>query len=174
MIDLAEFDRLFEDFGQSAWRLETRGEYDVSSETEMYERFLGGERVDPTQLPHLAAWFDHIRTLTAAGKRLGRVRIVDDPPTGYQRYEAWVSRWNIAAGEAIEVLARARAAELGLPTDTDWWLLDDRLVVRMCFDGDVLTGAELLDDRASVVQHLAWRDLAVRHSAPAPTGLIAT
>lgn len=173
-IDLAAFDELFRTFEHTAWRLETRAEYDVDEEAEMYDRFLAGAREDPTSIPGLAAWFEHIQTLCAAGKRLGRVRIYDEPPTGYQRYEAWVSRWNIAAGETIEILSRTTAHEIGLPTDTDWWLLDSRAVVRLIFDGSKLTGAELITDPEIVVQHCAWRDLAVHYSAPATAGQIAT
>jgi hypothetical protein len=104
------------------------------------------------------------------GRRLERVRVHDNPPTDYQRWERWAGRWNIEAGELIRYMERATAHDVGLlpaAGDTDWWLLDDSNVILMRFDkaGNRIH-TELTDDPRIVAQASKWWDLAVRHSVP--------
>jgi hypothetical protein len=41
------------------------------------------------------------------------VRVVETPPTDYQRWMRWMDRWNRAAGEDIKYLSRANARKAG-------------------------------------------------------------
>jgi hypothetical protein len=138
-------------------------------------RFLAGDPVDPDDVPEFVAWADQIRELTANGRRVERVRVHDDPPTPYQRWERWAARQTVAAGEVIRYMRRERAYEVGLlpaAGPDDWWLLDDERLVVMRFDqAGRLATSRLVDEAERVERARAWRDHAVRHSAPDMTGV---
>lgn len=163
-----EFADQLANFEHTAFRLELQLEYREPSEADTLARFLAGDPQDPTEVPGLAAWFEQVRGIVASGRRMERVRVHEDPPTPYQRWERWIGAWNIRAGEHMRYLTRARAHDIGLlPAAgwTDWWLLDSNRLIAMPFDsdGNRLTD-ELVTDPAAVVQACAWRDLAVHHS----------
>ena len=93
---------------------------------------------------------------------------VDEPPTEYQRFEAWGSQWNVAAGEVIEYLPRAKALAVGLPDHADWWLFDSATLALMEFDPDGRPlGGDIVRDPKIVALHCAWRDLAIQHATRA-------
>jgi hypothetical protein len=103
----------------------------------------------------------------AAGRTVGRVRVHQDPPTDYQRWERWLGQWNAAAGESIRYLTRGQAHEIGLLPDAgdeDWWLYDDTRLLVMRFAGSRRVQNEVITDRAIVRRACKWRDLSVRHS----------
>lgn len=163
----AEFGEQVLTIEHSAFRIELQPEYREPIEAETVARFVAGNPQDPTELPFMRDWYDRVRRLTREGKRIERVRIQEDPPTAYQRWERWIGSWSTAAGEHIRYLTRARAHKIGLlPAvgNTDWWLLDARRLILMGFD-DVgrRIRTELTDDPAIVEQACAWRDLAVTH-----------
>lgn len=152
-----EFAELFRRFEHTAFRLEPRARYNVSSEIEAYRRFLRGE--DPG-LDWIEDWLRTIRTQTRLGKRVERVRVIDDPPSDYVRFMLWLHPYNIEAGEDIRYLERATAARAGLP-DYDYWLFDSRLVAKFEFTpDDQPIGVYLTDDPAEAVRHGYWRDVA--------------
>jgi len=164
----AEFGRLLESFSFSAWRLETFDSYHLNYEAADFEQFLAGQPVPPPEVSWWRPWLDMISVITQEGKRIGRVRILAEPPTDYQRWELWASRWHAQAGEQIGYLRRSQAAATGLPTGHDWWLLDEEKVVLMWFDeAGKIAGKELATGPGIVAQHREWRDLAVRHATPA-------
>jgi hypothetical protein len=100
-----------------------------------------------------------------------RVRVQEDPPTGYQRFERWLDQWNIPAGETMRYMTRQRAHEVGLlpaAGHDDWWLLDsDRLIVMRFAPGGRRVANELVTDPETVLQACKWRDLAVHHATQA-------
>jgi hypothetical protein len=79
--------------------------------------------------PELGAWMHQVTAQTAVGKTVGRVRIVDSPTTDYQRWMAWMDKWNIEAGEQIDYLPRADLAQIPPSPfgDADWWLFDEAM-----------------------------------------------
>ena len=160
-----DFNHLLRYFEHTAFRLEVQPTYAVADERETVAEFLAGEPRPVTAFPFYAAWLDQIRTLTSQGKRVERVRILDEPPTDYQRWEIWSGAYNRDAGEVIRYVTRRRAIEVGLPDMDDWWLFDSLRLARMQFDelGHPL-GGEIITDPRIVVQHCAWRDLAVHYS----------
>jgi hypothetical protein len=163
-----EFGELLRTFERTAFRLELQPAYNEPVERETVARFLAGDPEPPTAVPGLAPWFDQVARLTAEGRRIERVRVHEDPPTPYQRWERWVGQWNIRAGEVIRYLTRAEAHEIGLlpaAGNVDWWLLDSSRVILMRFDDEQhLVESELLDDPVVVAQACAWRDLAVHYA----------
>lgn len=164
----AEWARAITDFEHTAFRLELQPRYDEPGEAEAVQRFVGGDRSLPVDDPEEQAWLAYVEDRTSQGQRIERVRVVEDPPTDYQRWLRWVSQLTVAAGEAQRYLTRARAHEIGLlpaAGTEDWWLLDSCRLVVMRFDshGRRIEN-ELVTDPARVVRACAWRDLAVHHS----------
>lgn len=162
-----DFNSLFRYFQHTAFRLEVQPAYAVADERESFEEFLAGKPRPVVEFPFYAAWLDQIRGVTQQDRRVERVRVLDEPPTDYQRWEVWAGQFNVAAGEKIRYISRSRAIDVGLPVIDDWWLFDSTRLARMRFDehGRPL-GGEIISDPAIVAQHCAWRDLAVQYSAP--------
>lgn len=161
-----DFNSLFRYFTRTAVRLEVQPVYAVTEERESVEEFLAGNPRPVTVFPYYAAWLEQIRRLTTEGKRVERVRVLDEPPTDYQRWEMWSGRFNTDAGEVIRYLPRSRAVEVGLPVADDWWLFDSLRVARMRFsaEGQPL-GGEIIADPEEVARHQSWWEIALRHSA---------
>jgi hypothetical protein len=157
-----EFDKLFETFEHTAFRLEVRDRYNEPSEAESLGRFLAGE--PENVYDSFQDWLALVRAATAEGRRFSRVRVVSVPLTDYSRYGIAYARHTNAAGDDIRYLTRDRARAIGLP-DHDYWLFDSRKIARLHFDDDDhLLGVEVIEDPAEVVQHNYWRD-AARHWA---------
>ncbi|MFJ8937183.1 DUF6879 family protein [Streptomyces sp. NPDC102365] len=163
-VHLDGLSRLFTQFEHTAWRLETRRRYASDEATETYERFIRGESVDWDDTD--SEWCANRRVQTGLGKRIERVRVVDDPPTAGQLYLLGNARRNTAVGEAIMNLRRADADHLDLPTE-DFWIFDSRMVALLDFDdADNLVDVELITEPAEVVRYSQVRDAAVHHAVP--------
>lgn len=168
----ADFQNLFGRFQRRAFRLEVQRQYIVDWEAGPYAEFLAGNGSRAlADHPAYQGWLNQIRRAAATGRAVERVRIVDEPPTDYQRWEMDASRWNIEAGESIRIATRAAAAGAGLPMAYDWWLFDDDALAWMKFgpNGEAL-GGHIVTDPETLLTHCAWRDLAVRISTPASRG----
>ncbi|MEV7910504.1 DUF6879 family protein [Streptomyces griseus] len=161
IIDLDGFEGLFRMFSHSAWRLETRRRYASDEATDTYRQFVetGGVEWDESD-----PYCELIRSQTAQGKRVERVRIVDQPPTTGQLYLLNNAKRNIGLGEDIRSLWRADADRLQLPSE-DFWLFDSRLAARLRFDdGDHLVDVELITEPAEIVRYSVIRDAAWHHA----------
>ncbi|MFD8980267.1 DUF6879 family protein [Streptomyces sp. NPDC059564] len=157
VIDLEAFGRLFENFEHTAWRLETRRRYASDEVTSTYAEFLRGEQ---PAWDVETEWSTTIRAKTGAGATVGRVRLVDDPPTDGQRYLLAYAERNASLGEDIRNMWRADADRLRLPSE-DFWIFDSRLVALLNFDdADNLLGAELITEPAEVNRYCQVRDAA--------------
>ncbi|MFG3254598.1 DUF6879 family protein [Streptomyces sp. NPDC048172] len=163
IIDLKEFGDLFRTFEHSTWRLETRRRYASDEATESYRQFVesGAAAWDPDRrYPRL------IRSQTEQGKRVERVRIVDEPPTVGQLYLLDNAKHNSTFGEDIRNLSREEADRLRLPAE-DFWLFDGRLVALLRFDDDdQLLDVELITEPAEVVRYSMVREAAWHHAVP--------
>ncbi|MFF0746585.1 DUF6879 family protein [Streptomyces sp. NPDC004111] len=146
-------------FAHTAWRLETRREYAADQNTDEYRRFLDGVQPPPdTDGP----WFANARAQTGQGKRIERVRLVDEPPTDNQRYLLATTPDNLAAGEDIRYLTRGRAEQLQLPA-FDFWLFDSRVLAVFNWD-DAERRMELTEDPGAVLRACQARDAAWHHA----------
>jgi hypothetical protein len=156
-------------FEHTAFRLELQGAYIEPVESELWSRFLTGDLTPPTDTPAVQEWLAQIAAHVAQGKRIERVRVQEEPPTPYQRWQRWFDHWNTEAGESIRYMTRQRAHEVGLlpaAGNEDWWLFDSRRLMVMQYDDEGhLLQTEFVTDPERVVQACAWRDLAVHHSA---------
>ncbi|MFE9610292.1 DUF6879 family protein [Streptomyces sp. NPDC006012] len=167
-IDLDEFGNLFTKFEHTAWRLETRRRYASDEASDRWESFIEtGKVIEDWQVGAATRAFrDTMRTQTAQGKRVERVRIVDRPATTGQRYLLEGARWNIASGEDIRNMWRTDADQLRLPVE-DFWLFDSRLIALLRFDDDdQLTHVDLITEPAEVVRCAMIRDAAWHHAVP--------
>ncbi|MEU3227264.1 DUF6879 family protein [Streptomyces sp. NPDC006976] len=161
LVDRAAFRGLFETFMHTAWRLETRRGYASDREDPDFQAFLasGSSPCDPGE-----SWFVNIRAQTEAGKKVGRVRVADNPPTIEQLFLLDYARHNAAVGEDIRYLWRKDADRAALPAD-DFWIFDSRLVAVLHFDdADNITDIELITEPAEVVRYCVVRDAAVHHA----------
>ena len=163
-----EFDRELATVKRSAFRLETRDNYALGYERADFERFLAGSPAPPPELDWWRPWLDQIARLTKEGKRIGRVRVLAEPPSDYQRWQIWAAPWHARAGEQIRYWPRSRAEQIPVPLTRDWWLLDDERVINMWFtDAGEIDRKILTDDPGTVARYCRWRDLAVRNATPA-------
>ena len=106
-----------------------------------------GRRFDPAQ--RWASWSDLIRATVARGVSVRRIRLVSEPVTDYIRFEYDVTAaHNLAAGEQVRWLPRRQAAGLLVPC-SDFWVLDEQVVLWNHFAGDgSWVGEEKCDDPA--------------------------
>jgi hypothetical protein len=168
LLSATDLRSLFTSFAHTAWRLESRDAYAIAAEYESFQRYLAGESNPDQELGRRATWLGTVRAATAQGRRIERVRVVPDPLTDYLRYEAWLTKQNIEAGEDIRYLARDRARELGLPhLGHDYWLFDSRRLFHMHFDDeDRFAGLEPVDDPEKIVRANYYRDAAWHYATP--------
>ncbi|MFE9608076.1 DUF6879 family protein [Streptomyces sp. NPDC006012] len=158
-----QFARLFENFQHSAWHLETRRRYAVDETTDTYAQFTRGET---PEWDLATPWSRTIRAKTQDGAQVGRVRIVDSPPTTGQRYLLAHAEKNAALGEDVRNMWRADAERANLPNE-DFWIFDSHIVALCLFDDDDnLTGAKLITEPARVNQYNRLRDVAQHHAVP--------
>ena len=164
LLDGEGWREVFDAYKRSAWRFEAQPTYTMPNEGENVTRFLRGE---PKPIDHNATWHQRVRAYKAAGRTIGRVRIVRHPLTDYQRYQfAWGIPGNIEAGEDIRVLDTTRD-DYGLPlTGRDWWIFDDAKVVNLNFRPDGTQISRELVESPDLAQHLQWRAVAMANSVP--------
>lgn len=157
------FTQLFSEFTETAYRLEVRRSYGVTDEDAPFQQYLAGE--DPG-IRWLQPWLDLMSEQTRRGKQVHRVRVVDDPPSDYLRWEIENTPHNLRAGEDIRYLPRREAERLDLP-DHDSWLFDDRLLALLEFDDeDRFLGFRRSRDTNWVSAHVRWRELAWARALP--------
>ncbi|MFF7553555.1 DUF6879 family protein [Streptomyces olivaceus] len=162
LIDSEEFGRLFHHFEYSAWHLEARRGYASDREDEGYAVFQD-TGVAPMDLD--SDWCRNITAQTTAGKQVGRVRVVDQPPTEGQRFLLSYARCNAATGEDARCITREDAERAHLPAE-DFWLFDSRLVAILRFDDqDVFHDVEIITEPTEVLRYCQIRDAAVARSA---------
>ncbi len=164
MPDPAVLVELFRAFAVTAWRLEVRTSYGLLDDDQSYQAFLAGREPD---LTWFTPWLDLMREqIGGSGKLVERVRVVDDPPSDYLRWECFLNRWNAEAGEDIRYLSRESADALRLPA-YDFWIFDSAAVAFMVFaESGEFTGPVVVDDRAVTRQHVAYRDAAWQAAIP--------
>jgi hypothetical protein len=153
-----------------AFRIEGEPAYRTSpDETEALAEFLAGSPGPPSKFPVWQSWLDQVRVWTSPpfDKTIARVRVIDNPPTDYQRWSLWCARWHHAAGEDIRYLPRETAEALGIPRG-DWQLFDYSRLVLMAFTATGETaGKTLVTDSAVIRRYQTWRGLAARHATMA-------
>lgn len=163
LLDGESWRSVFDSFERTAWRFEAQATYTMPAEAENLARFLRGE---PKPQGHNARWHERVRAYVETGRTVGRVRVVRQPLTDYQRYQfAWGIPGNIQAGEDIRVLD-ATGDSFGLPlTGQDWWMFDASRVVHLNFRPDG-TQSSRETYEGDVAPYLEWQRIALEHAVP--------
>jgi hypothetical protein len=159
-----DWQRCFDRFTCSAWRLELLPTYNMPQEAEAIERWRSGERLPAD---HWSRWMERVAAHVEAGRTVGRVHVVRYPLSEYVRFEFdWYYRWHVRAGEDIRILDVTDAPDPALP-DHDFWLFDESQVVKLLYrpDGSQI-GRELVETR-DIAVYLQWRDRALAGARPA-------
>jgi hypothetical protein len=163
-----EFWQEFETFKRSAWRWEQQPAYYIGYEHEQFDKFLAGRPEPPTENADLGDWMRQVARHVAEGKTYGRVRVVEMPPTDYQRWMQWMDWWNRTAGEDIRYLSRNYARKSGIiPAigPDDWWLFDNKRLVVMHHDAEGRRiRVEAFEGEPEVARARKWRRRAVAAS----------
>ena len=117
-----EFAAVFDEARHSAFRLETLPAYDVGDEEA--ERIAAWRCGRPRPLRSVATdmFLAEVAATTLTGRRWDRVRVLDDPPTDYQRFQLVGYVETQAAGDHVWTVRREV-----LDPDEDFWLFDSGL-----------------------------------------------
>lgn len=169
-----DFDALFDRFHSSVVRLESLPAYAVGgAEAERIEAWRRGEP-RPERSVRTSPWLARIAVTTAtAGKTWSRVRVLDDPLTGYQQYQLASYVESQAVGEVVDVAMRG---DLGFELGSDFWLFDaetdDAYAATMNYDehGHWL-GADLVSDAGAIARMSARVREVADHAVPLNTYL---
>lgn len=161
MLDEQELgDYIDRHFTRALFRLETLDLYDVASNGDEYQRYLAGEaKPDPERKK---PWMEHIRGEVARGLHTYRVHVVRSPLNDYLRFECeWGYVYNARAGEHIRILDLAERPRPEALLDEDFWMIDDREVLRMHYDPEgryvgAEVGAEEVLPRYLAAKKAAW------------------
>ncbi|MEV7003203.1 DUF6879 family protein [Streptomyces sp. NPDC093982] len=138
------FSELLANTMQSAVHLELRDDYGSNPRLEAWRR---GERVDWGERD--SWWHPFHQTIAdavARGVAVRRARIVSEPVSAYIRWEHYLTRGNVIAGEQVRWLPRRNATGLLVPAN-DFWLFDGNLLRIHHFAGDGSHVTDELNDR---------------------------
>ncbi|HEV2451955.1 MAG TPA: hypothetical protein VGS62_08505 [Streptosporangiaceae bacterium] len=162
-LDGEDWQRFFDSFTRSAWRLELHPVYAMPQEVESISRWRAGERLSED---HWSSWMERVAGYRASGRSIGRVHVVRRPFSEYLRFEFdWYYRPHVRAGEDIRILDLTHETDPGLP-DHDFWLFDERQIVQMLYrlDGTQI-GRELVE-HPDIEAYIRWRDMASATAVP--------
>ncbi len=161
-------DRLWEDlvnFRHSLFRLETLQNYSGSSEDEAIAEWRRTGTIPLTE--ELRQWCERIQRRVQDGWRVQRVHVVTEPLTDYMRFEIASYAPNVEAGEDVRVIPVPSDGRwpTGVPSGTDFWLVDARRLWSMRYAPDgAWLGAELVTDPQRIIAAGAIRDAALAQS----------
>src|SRR6185437_15925724 len=118
--------------------------YAVPIESAGLGAYLAGEPFQKSEGGQ--AFNEFVRGQVNAGVTWRRVRVVRGPLTEYER---WECEWGYAVSEELGhrtfVLDLSEAADPPRLPDYDWWMFDERVVLRFTYDGDgAFVGADAL------------------------------
>lgn len=158
-----EWQRFFDDFEHSVWRLELHPVYTMPQEEENIRRWRSGERLPDA---HWSPWMERVAGYLKGGRAIGRVHVVRRSLSEYLRFEfEWYYRHHVRAGEDIRILDVTEEANPELP-DHDFWLFDERRVVKMLYRPDgTQIGRELVEN-PDIDAYIRWRDMACAGAMP--------
>ncbi|WP_405490321.1 DUF6879 family protein [Streptomyces sp. NBC_00096] len=133
---------------RSAVHLELRDSY---APTDRFAAWQRGERIEWDDRDSWWHPYDQLISDTVArGVAIRRARVVSEPVSEYIRWEHYVTRANVTAGEDVRWLPRRRATDIPLPGN-DFWLFDGTLLRVHHFSGDgAVVEDEITDDPKTV------------------------
>jgi hypothetical protein len=169
-VTLSGFDRIFETFRSSAFRLATRDWYLDEEEAEDYAAFLAGT-YEPVRSYRTDPWLGRVAETTAAGKVWQRVQVIRHPLSDYLRFGLGEYEANVDAGEDVRVAIADLENSVLADLTEDFWLFDadtaqpHAVLLRYNHDGRMV-GYEPTVDPRTLRRCRRDRDLAVTRSIP--------
>ena len=161
-LDGEDWQRFFDSFTRSAWRLELHPVYAMPQEAEYISRWRAGERLPAD---YWSPWMERVAGYRASGRTIGRVHVVRRPLSEYLWFELDYYRCHVRAGEDIRILDLTDEPDPGLP-DHDFWLFDERQVVQMLYRPDGTQIGRELVEHPDIEAYLKWRDTACADAVP--------
>lgn len=152
--------RMLRTFATSAFRLETRQLYATDGETAAFAAWRESGRIPDADDPLIASWTELVRARAEDAAQIRRVHVVSKPLTTYVRFELAMQRaHSLPAGEQVRLVDAD--AYPGLAQAADFWLLDNRVGVRLIYDdAGQLTGLQRMAtgevDTARSMSDAAW------------------
>ncbi|WP_031480962.1 DUF6879 family protein [Streptomyces bicolor] len=136
----------------SAVHLELRDSY---APTDRFEAWRRGERINWEDRD---SWWDsYLQTIADTVDRgvvIRRARVVSEPVSEYIRWEHYVTRELIEAGEDVRWLSRRRTTDLCLPGN-DFWIFENRLARVHHFDGAGAVVEDEFTEDPALIKHLS-------------------
>lgn len=158
-----EWQRFFDSFERSAWRLELHPVYTMPQEQDAITRFRAGERLPAS---HRSGWMDRVAGYASTGRSIGRVHVVRRPLSEYLKFEfEWYYRHHVTVGEDVRILDVTDSPVAGLP-DHDFWMFDDKSIVKMLYRPDGTQIGRYLIDQPDISEYIQYREIALAHSVP--------
>jgi hypothetical protein len=169
MLSETELDPFFDAIGSEAFRVEALSAYAVPVESAGLRAYLAGEPFQKSEVGQ--AFNEYVGRQVEAGVSWRRVRVVRGPLTDYERWECeWGYTVSEEFGHHTFVLDLAETAGPPQLPDYDWWMLDERVVLRFHYDQrGVFTGADPVEDPAQVAAHIRYRDAALAAAVSFPS-----
>lgn len=164
MLSIDDFGTLFENLEHSAWRLLTLDNYDVL-ENERAD-FAEWQRTGRVRDRAGEPWLDMVTHYARHGVPFARTHLFPgrDQLTPYCAYVLETYEANDAAGESVNIADKASHPELAR-LDTDFWLLDDKVIVLEYDDKRHYAGAYAVTGTMAR-QLREQRELASRYAVP--------
>lgn len=144
-------------FRVSAWRLESLAAYSDPDEDEQIRAWRDGQP-RPERSVRTDAYLRRVASDVLAGRDRKRIRVLDEPPGEYARWELTGLAENAVAGEETWVTIRRSGTSVLVPalaeSPLDFWLFDagteDERAVLMEYD---TAGAYVTSHLATAVDH---------------------
>jgi hypothetical protein len=161
MLSETELDPYFDAIRREAFRLEALPTYAVPVESAGLHAYLAGQPFQKSEAGQ--AFNEYVRSQVEAGVAWHRVRVVRGPLSDYERWECeWGYTVSEQFGHHTFVLDLSETTDPPQLPDYDWWMLDERVVLRFHYDGSgAFLGAEPLEDADQLVAHRHYRDEAL-------------
>lgn len=168
MLREAELDPFFDTIRLEAFRLEALPAYAAPVESAGLRAYLAGEPFQKSQAGE--AFNEYIRGQVEAGVTWHRVRVVRSPLSDYERWECeWAYTVSEEIGHHTFVIDLSETTDPPELPDYDWWMLDERVVLRFHYDASGgFLGADPLEDAGQLAEHRQYRDAALAAAVPFP------
>ena len=168
MLTEADLDPFFDAIRREAFRLEALPAYALAAESAGLRAYLAGEPFQKSDAGR--AFHEYVRGQVESGVTWHRVRVVRGPLSDYER---WQCEWGYTLSEQVGhdtfVLDLAEAPDPPELPGYDWWMLDERVVLRFHYDDrGAFLGADPVDDPGQVAEHIRYRDAALAAAVPFP------